>query len=63
VGLKGYRLWVMGQRDSSAQSPTAKNTKFAMRPAGVLRNALSFAHSYGRSKTSVYRMGLVSLTV
>jgi hypothetical protein len=23
MGLKGYRLWVMGQLDSSVQSPTA----------------------------------------
>jgi hypothetical protein len=22
MGLKGYRLWVMGQRDSNVQSPT-----------------------------------------
>jgi hypothetical protein len=23
MGLKGYRLWVMGQLDSNVQSPTA----------------------------------------
>jgi hypothetical protein len=24
MGLKGYRLWVMGQLDSNVQSPTAQ---------------------------------------
>jgi hypothetical protein len=24
MGLKGYRLWVMGQLDSNVQSPTAR---------------------------------------
>jgi hypothetical protein len=26
MGLKGYRLWVMGQLDSNVQSPTAGNS-------------------------------------
>jgi hypothetical protein len=26
MGLKGYRLWVMGQLDSNAQSPTSDST-------------------------------------
>jgi hypothetical protein len=26
MGLKGYRLWVMGQLDSNVQSPTAPST-------------------------------------
>jgi hypothetical protein len=25
MGLKGYRLWVMGQLDSNVQSPTARS--------------------------------------
>jgi hypothetical protein len=25
MGLKGYRLWAMGQLDSNVQSPTAMN--------------------------------------
>jgi hypothetical protein len=27
MGLKGYRLWVMGQLDSNAQSPTRTCTR------------------------------------
>jgi hypothetical protein len=29
MGLKGYRLWVMGQLDSNVQSPTAARTAAA----------------------------------
>jgi hypothetical protein len=27
MGLKGYRLWVMGQRDSNVQSPTSSSAR------------------------------------
>jgi hypothetical protein len=27
MGLKGYRLWVMGQLDSNVQSPTAHQVR------------------------------------
>jgi hypothetical protein len=29
MGLKGYRLWVMGQLDSNVQSPTVVYTSAA----------------------------------
>jgi hypothetical protein len=32
MGLKGYRLWVMGQLDSNVQSPTAE-TAFTSTPS------------------------------
>jgi hypothetical protein len=28
MGLKGYRLWVMGQLDSNVQSPTSFHSMF-----------------------------------
>jgi hypothetical protein len=31
MGLKGYRLWVMGQLDSNVQSPTESNPLTASR--------------------------------
>jgi hypothetical protein len=35
MGLKGYRLWVMGQLDSNVQRPTPvqNSTSFASMPA------------------------------
>jgi hypothetical protein len=30
MGLKGYRLWVMGQLDSNVQSPTAAARRFLL---------------------------------
>jgi hypothetical protein len=36
MGLKGYRLWAMGQLDSNLQSPTAAKAPFrAGKSAGV----------------------------
>jgi hypothetical protein len=35
MGLKGYRLWAMGQLDSNVQSPTAE-----MPPDGVKTRTL-----------------------
>jgi hypothetical protein len=35
MGLKGYRLWAMGQLDSNVQSPTA-----ALRTAVVASSAV-----------------------
>jgi hypothetical protein len=35
MGLKGYRLWVMGQLDSNVQSPTAAPAPRAPRRHGV----------------------------
>jgi hypothetical protein len=34
MGLKGYRLWVMGQLDSNVQSPTAREPYSAWASAG-----------------------------
>jgi hypothetical protein len=36
MGLKGYRLWAMGQLDSNVQSPTAVGSGVAS--GGLLRN-------------------------
>jgi hypothetical protein len=37
MGLKGYRLWVMGQLDSNVQSPTAKRLAEVQRPQPGVR--------------------------
>jgi hypothetical protein len=31
MGLKGYRIWVMGQLDSNVQSPTVGEAQAALR--------------------------------
>jgi hypothetical protein len=36
MGLKGYRLWVMGQLDSNAQSPTAVAPTSAYVPGATM---------------------------
>jgi hypothetical protein len=36
MGLKGYRLWVMGQLDSNVQSPTLRRSLHIMRRKSVL---------------------------
>jgi hypothetical protein len=33
MGLKGYRLWVMGQLDSNVQSPTAMSSAVTRDPS------------------------------
>jgi hypothetical protein len=51
MGLKGYRLWVMGQLDSNVQSPTssALNTCTLVAPPLLLCSfsmALKICHSF-----------------
>jgi hypothetical protein len=35
MGLKGYRLWVMGQLDSNVQSPTTLMLNATLPPAAL----------------------------
>jgi hypothetical protein len=35
MGLKGYRLWAMGQLDSNVQSPTTRRPAAAEATSGV----------------------------
>jgi hypothetical protein len=36
MGLKGYRLWVMGQLDSNVQSPTSLSSIHAAHAAALV---------------------------
>jgi hypothetical protein len=49
MGLKGYRLWVMGQLDSNVQSPTAPSVIFFMSPVGYTAAVVAAARVHAAS--------------
>jgi hypothetical protein len=59
MGLKGYRLWVMGQLDSTCRAPPRRSSRALARPAAPRRSAavqVAFVKANFETRFSLYRL-------